>query len=46
VIEGVQPIRNVVFSHFSKHFEAHSTVRSGVENLAFKKLCLLQREEA
>jgi hypothetical protein len=37
-VEGVQPIRNVVFSHFRNHFAAHSTSRPGVENLPFKTL--------
>lgn len=38
MVEGVQPIRNVVFSHFSKHFETLNTVMPGVDNLAFKTL--------
>ena len=37
-MEGVQPIRNAVFSHFKGHFASHNTPRSGVDNLPFKSL--------
>ena len=38
LIEGVQPIRQAVFSHFKDHFAASYTNRSGVDNFAFKIL--------
>ena len=38
LVEGVQPIRDAVFSHFKDHFAAHYIPRSGVENLPFKSL--------
>jgi hypothetical protein len=38
LVEGVQPIRNSVFSHFRNHSAAHFISRSGVENLPFKTL--------
>jgi len=38
IVEGVQPIRNAVFSHFREHFASHNTPRPGVDNLPFKSL--------
>ena len=38
LVEGVHPIRNVVFSHFKEHFAAQEVLRPGVENLLFKNL--------
>ena len=38
IVEGVQPIRNAVFTHFKDHFAAQSVVRPGAENLSFKNL--------
>lgn len=32
LMEGIQPIRNAVFSHFIDHFAAHYTTRPSVEN--------------
>jgi hypothetical protein len=32
-LEGVQPIRQAVFTHFASHFKARNMVRPGVENL-------------
>jgi hypothetical protein len=37
-LEGVHPIRQVVFSHFANHFKARDVVRPGVENLRFRRL--------
>jgi len=38
LVEGVQPIRNAVYSHFRDHFAATYTPRPGVENSPFKNL--------
>jgi len=38
LVEGVQPIRNAVFTHFKDHFAALYTYKPGVENLPFKNL--------
>jgi len=38
LVEGVQPIRNAVFSHFKDHFEASTITRPGAENLTFQTL--------
>jgi hypothetical protein len=38
LVEGVQPIRNVVYTHFKDHFAAHYINRPGVANLPFKSL--------
>jgi len=38
LVEGVQPTRNAVFSHFKEHFADSNTIRSGVDNLAFRNL--------
>ncbi|MCI47319.1 cysteine-rich receptor-like protein kinase, partial [Trifolium medium] len=37
-LEGVDPIRQAVFSHFASHFKASNVERYGVENLQFKRL--------
>ncbi|CAJ2678325.1 unnamed protein product [Trifolium pratense] len=37
-IEGVEPIRQAVFSHFESHFRASNVDRPGVEDLQFKRL--------
>jgi len=36
--EGVQPIRNAVFSHFKNYFNEQHKLQPGVENLSFKTL--------
>ena len=38
LVEGVQPIRNAVFSHFRDHFEVSIVTRPGAENLTFNTL--------
>jgi hypothetical protein len=40
-VEGVQPIRQAVFSHFESHFKARRVARPGVDNLNFKRLNLV-----
>jgi len=42
IVEGVQPIRHYVFTHYSNHFKARRTVRPGVENLSFKTLSVVE----
>jgi len=42
VVEGVQPIRNAVFTHFSNHFKKHQTFRPGVANMNFKTLTVVE----
>jgi len=37
-VEGVQPIRNAIFTHFSKHFKGQNVTQPGVGNLTFKTL--------
>ncbi|GAU48380.1 hypothetical protein TSUD_118070, partial [Trifolium subterraneum] len=37
-LEGVNPIRQAVFSHFASHFKAASVERPGIDNLQFKRL--------
>ncbi|PNX60241.1 cysteine-rich receptor-like protein kinase, partial [Trifolium pratense] len=37
-LEGVNPIRQAVFSHFESHFKAPNVERPGVEDLQFKRL--------
>ncbi|CAJ2657379.1 unnamed protein product [Trifolium pratense] len=37
-IEGVEPIRQAVFSHFESHFKASNVDRPGVADLQFKSL--------
>jgi len=39
-VEGVQPICNVVFTHFRNHFKARSVGRPGVGNMPFKTLSM------
>jgi hypothetical protein len=41
-VEGVQPIRQAVFTHFSSHFRAVRTGRPRVENLEFSTLSPLE----
>jgi len=41
-IEGVQPIRAAVFSHFSSHFKGVSLDRPGVEDLTFSQLSMVE----
>ncbi|GAU36154.1 hypothetical protein TSUD_275130 [Trifolium subterraneum] len=41
-IEGVQPIRQAVVSHFASHFKARTVERPGVDNLQFKRLTQLE----
>ena len=38
LLEGVQPIRNAVFSHFKEHFAVQNISRPRAENLLFKQL--------
>jgi hypothetical protein len=38
LVEGVQPIRHAVFTHFKDHFAAQNIIRPGAENLLFKQL--------
>jgi len=38
VVEGVQPVRQVVFMHFKNHFISQRVERPNVGNLQFKKL--------
>jgi len=38
VVEGVQPIRNAVFTHFAKHFQSTNVERPSVDNLNFQSL--------
>jgi hypothetical protein len=40
--EGVQPIRQAVFSHFASHFKANSIDRPGVDNLQFRRMTTLE----
>jgi hypothetical protein len=42
-LEGVQPIRQAVFSHFATHFKARNIARPGVENLRFNRLSAVER---
>ncbi|PNX64513.1 cysteine-rich receptor-like protein kinase, partial [Trifolium pratense] len=37
-IEGVEPIRQALFSHFESHFKASNVDRPGVNDLQFKRL--------
>ncbi|CAJ2637778.1 unnamed protein product [Trifolium pratense] len=41
-LEGVNPIRQAVFSHFESHFKAPNVERPGVEDLQFKRLNQLE----
>ena len=38
LVEGVQPIRHAVFSHFKDHFVVQNVIRPGVGNLMFRHL--------
>jgi hypothetical protein len=38
LVEGVEPIRDAVFSHFRDHFADQNITRPGAENLIFKNL--------
>ncbi|GAU45885.1 hypothetical protein TSUD_401090, partial [Trifolium subterraneum] len=40
-LEGVNPIRQAVFTHFASHFKASNVERPGVDNLQFKRLSWL-----
>ncbi|GAU16239.1 hypothetical protein TSUD_298710 [Trifolium subterraneum] len=42
IVEGVQLIRQAVFSHFSSHFKASTVERPGVDNLQFIRLTLVE----
>jgi len=42
LVEGVQPIRTAVFSHFKDHYAASITTRPKIENLPFKNLFYLE----
>ncbi|XP_045831292.1 uncharacterized protein LOC123922638 [Trifolium pratense] len=37
-LEGVSPIRQAVFTHFTDHFRKYNVERLGVDNLLFKRL--------
>jgi hypothetical protein len=41
-LEGVNPIRQAVFSHFASHFKASNVVRPGIENLRFNRLSVVE----
>jgi hypothetical protein len=41
-LEGVNAVRQAVFSHFEAHFKASSADRPGVDNLVFKRLNLTE----
>ncbi|KAK2356846.1 DNA-(apurinic or apyrimidinic site) endonuclease [Trifolium repens] len=41
-VEGVTPIRQVVFSHFAAHFKALNVERPRCNNLTFRQLSLLE----
>ncbi|GAU18211.1 hypothetical protein TSUD_26750 [Trifolium subterraneum] len=41
-VEGVQPVRQAVFTHFSSHFRAGTTGRPTLEELKFSTLSLAQ----
>ncbi|XP_024636355.1 uncharacterized protein [Medicago truncatula] len=42
VVEGVEPIRNAVFTHFAKHFQEVSANRPTVSNLPFRSLSVAE----
>ena len=42
LVEGVEPVRYVVFSHFAHHFKAQNVARSSVSNLHFCSLSLTE----
>jgi hypothetical protein len=41
-LEGVDQVRQAVFSHFATHFKARSVDRPGVENLRFRSLSVVE----
>ena len=41
-IEGVQPVRHTVFTHFAGHFQAQNVERPSVANLPFRTLSVLE----
>jgi hypothetical protein len=41
-LEGVDHVRQAVFSHFATHFKARNVERSGVENLSFRSLSVVE----
>jgi hypothetical protein len=38
VVEGVQPVRQAVFSHFASHFQPHHIQRPAIDGLQFRGL--------
>jgi hypothetical protein len=42
IVDGVQPIRSAIFSHFKHHFAASNVSRPGVGNLIFKNLSYVE----
>ena len=42
IVEGVQPIRHAIYSHFKDHFAATNVSRPRVENLMFKNLSYVE----
>jgi len=42
IVEGVQPIRSTIFSHFSNHFKKQYISRPGVRNMNFKTLSFVE----
>jgi hypothetical protein len=41
-VEGVNPVRQAVFSHFSSHFRARNTATPSVDNLQFRTLSFME----
>jgi hypothetical protein len=41
-VEGVQPVRNVVCSHFANHFRAQRVARPGIGHLQFRRLSCME----
>jgi len=42
LIEGVEPVQNAIFTHFSQHFRAQNVERPSVANLHFRSLFLAE----
>jgi len=42
LVEGVQPVRNVVCSHFANHFRAQRAARPGIGHLQFRQLSCME----
>jgi hypothetical protein len=42
VVEGVQPIRNAVYSHFAGHFQSTNVDRPSVANMQFRSLSVAE----